>query len=160
MSHTGLRRSGGALALLVAAALGLTACVDDASGADDPAATTSDPPSTTPEPADGTGDELPDEALDEPGEEPIDAVVIDITIRDGEVTPAGEQVEATVGEPIELRVDSDAPDEVHVHSSPEQEFAVAAKANQVFELTVEHPGQVEVETHETGVVIAELVVRP
>ena len=89
-----------------------------------------------------------------------DAVVLDITIADGEVTPAGETVDAKVGQQIELRVDSDAEDELHVHSNPEHEFEVKAADGQDFTFTIEQPGQVEIETHETGVVVAELVVTP
>ena len=89
-------------------------------------------------------------------------VVVDITIAGGEVTPTGDEVEATVGQPIELHVDSDAADELHVHSQPEHEFDVEADpgAEQVFEFTIDIPGQVDVESHETGETLVTLVVRP
>jgi len=94
-----------------------------------------------------------------PREEPV---VVEIRIQDGEVTPRGEQVDATVGQAIELRVDSDAADEIHVHSEPEEEFEIEADpgTEQVFEFTVEVPGQVEIELHEAGETILELVVQP
>jgi len=106
----------------------------------------------------GDGGE-PNDTGDGSGAEPV---VIDVTIADGEITPQGEQVEATVGQPIELRVESDAADVIHVHSEPEQEFEVGADpgTDQVFEFTVDIPGQVEVESHETETVIVELVVTP
>ena len=85
-------------------------------------------------------------------------VVIDVTIADGKVTPAGEQVEAAVGQEIEVRVDSDAADELHVHSSPEHEFEIEPGDDQVFTFSIGQPGQVEIETHETDTVVAELVV--
>ena len=87
-----------------------------------------------------------------------DPLVLDVTIADGEVTPSGEQLEAAVGQEIELRVTSDAPDEVHVHSSPEQEFEVEPGDEQVFTFSIDQPGQVEIETHETATVVAELEV--
>ena len=92
--------------------------------------------------------------------QPTGQVVVDITIRDGEVSPAGEEIEATVGEPIELRVDSDVAEELHVHTSPDQSFEVKPTDGQVFTLTIDEPGQVELETEEAGVLVAELVVRP
>ena len=93
-------------------------------------------------------------------EQPTGQVVVDITIRDGEVSPAGEEIEATVGEPIELRVDSDVAEELHVHTSPDKSFEVKPTGGQVFTLTFDEPGQVELETEEAGVLVAELVVRP
>jgi len=67
-----------------------------------------------------------------------------------------------VGQPIELRVDSDVADELHVHSEPEQEFEVEADpgTDQVFTFSVDLPGQVEVELHELEATIVELVVQP
>ena len=93
-------------------------------------------------------------------EQPAGQVVVDITIRDGEVSPAGAEIEATVGEPIELRVDSDVAEELHLHTSPDQSFEVKPTDGQVFTLTIDKPGQVELETEETGVLVAELVVQP
>jgi hypothetical protein len=87
-----------------------------------------------------------------------DPVVLEVTIADGEVTPSGEQLEAAVGQQIELRVTSDAPDELHVHSSPEHEYEVEPGAEQVFTFSVDQPGQIEIETHETETVVAELEV--
>ena len=89
-------------------------------------------------------------------------VVVEITMQDGEVAPVGEEVEASIGQPIELRVDSDTADELHVHSQSEHEFEVEADpgTEQVFRFTVDVPGQAEVESHETGVTIVSLVVRP
>ena len=85
-------------------------------------------------------------------------VVLDVTIADGKVTPAGEQLDAAVGQEIEVHVDSDAADELHVHSSPEHEFEIEPADDQVFTFSIDQPGQVEIETHETDTVVAELVV--
>ena len=100
-------------------------------------------------------DRAPSGSSDEP-------VVVEITIEGGEVSPVGEEVEARVGQPIELRVTSDTADELHVHSDPEEEFDVEPDpiADQVFTFTVEVPGQLEVESHEAGVTIVTLVVQP
>jgi len=89
---------------------------------------------------------------------PVD---IHVTIADGEVTPAGERVDVQLGQPIRLVVDSDAADELHVHSSPEHEFEVPAGAHgKVYEFTLNKPGVVEVELHELDEVVVSIAARP
>ena len=117
------------VAAAVAVTAALASCGDDDAGASSP----------------GTGSET-------------DPVVVDVTIADGTVTPSGEQLEAAVGQEIELRITSDAPDEVHVHSSPEHEFAIEPGEEQVFTFSIDQPGQIEIETHETETVVAEIEV--
>ena len=149
LHRSALHRSAAWVAVVAALSLGVAGCGDDGDDASDTETTTTSSP------------DEPSDSASEPSDEPDDdAVVLDITIADGEVTPAGETVEAKVGQPIELRVDSDAEDELHVHSNPEHEFEVKAADGQDFTFTIEQPGQVEIETHETGVVVAELVVTP
>jgi hypothetical protein len=88
-------------------------------------------------------------------------VTVAISIAGGEVDPAGKQVEATVGQTVVLVVDSDAAEELHVHSAPDDhEFAIEPGQNQTFRFPVEQPGQFDIETHDTGVLVAQLVVRP
>jgi hypothetical protein len=89
-----------------------------------------------------------------------DALTVDVQIDDGEVTPAGDRVGAEAGEPIRLNVSSDQADEIHVHSTPEQEFAVIAGNRQMFEFTIHRPGVYEVESHETDTVIFSVAVTP
>ena len=113
--------------------------------------------------ADGSSAEPTNEPATDPTEESSpEPVVVDITIENGEVSPVGEEVEASVGQPIELRVDSDSADDLHIHSKPEQEFEVEADpgTEQLFEFTVDVPGQVDVESHETATTIVTLVVQP
>jgi hypothetical protein len=91
-------------------------------------------------------------------QQPVD---IHVTITDGEVTPAGERVDVKLGQPIRLVVDSDAADELHVHSTPEHEFEVPAGAHgKVYEFTLNQPGVVEVELHELGQVVVSIAARP
>jgi hypothetical protein len=85
------------------------------------------------------------------------AVVLDVTIADGVVRPSGERLEAQTGQDIEVRVDSDAADMLHIHSSPEHEYAIE-RGDQVFTFSIDTPGVVAVETHETETVVAEIVV--
>ncbi|QNG18575.1 hypothetical protein G4H71_00590 [Rhodococcus triatomae] len=95
-------------------------------------------------------------------------VVLDVRIADGVVQPTNIRLDAAVGEPIVLRVTSDAVDELHVHSVPEHTFPVEATGEvgadpgvvQEFEFVVDVPGQTAVELHDAGVTVATLLVRP
>ena len=87
-----------------------------------------------------------------------EAVVLDVTIADGVVRPSGERLEVQTGQDIEVRVDSDAADMLHIHSSPEHEYAIERGDDQVFTFSIDTPGVVAVETHETETVVAEIVV--
>ncbi|MDJ0394091.1 hypothetical protein QMK17_12205 [Rhodococcus sp. G-MC3] len=89
-----------------------------------------------------------------------DGIVIDISIDGGAVSPTNERLDATVGEPITLRVDSDSEDELHVHSVPDHEFEVAAAPGQSFVFTVDVPGQVAIELHASDRTVATVSVRP
>lgn len=86
--------------------------------------------------------------------------VVEITIRDGKVTPQGDRVEVKVGQPVTLRVSTDTSDEIHVHSEPEHAYDIAAGAAKDFTFTIDTPGQVAVESHHLEVAIVQLVVRP
>ena len=86
--------------------------------------------------------------------------MVDITIAGGTVTPTNAEVAATAGEPIIMRVNSDASDKLHVHSVPEHTFDVAARPGQVFEFTVDVPGRVDVELHDLNRTVATIAVRP
>ena len=88
------------------------------------------------------------------------AVEIEIEIEHGQVTPSGERVDVRLGQPIRLVVDSDAPDEIHVHSTPEHAFQIRPKDDQEFQFRLTQPGVVEMELHEQGDVIATLAARP
>ncbi len=87
-------------------------------------------------------------------------LVVDITIAHGQVTPANATLQASVRQPITLRVTSDAPDELHVHSVPDHKFEVAAAANQTFQFGVDVPGNVDVELHHLERTVATIQVRP
>lgn len=131
-----------------AAALLLAGCSsgEPADQADSVATTTSAAPAA--DPSATTGAQAPPEQL-----------VIDVTIKDGTVTPTNEQLQGRVDEPIVIRVDSDATDELHVHSTPEHSFDVGVGPAQSFEFTVEIPGRVDVELHGSHATIATIQVR-
>jgi hypothetical protein len=86
--------------------------------------------------------------------------VVDVVIANGQVTPTNATLQAKVNQQITLKVSSDAPDELHVHSTPDHKFQVAAAPNQAFQFSVEVPGTVEVELHHLKRTVATIQVRP
>jgi hypothetical protein len=90
---------------------------------------------------------------------PPERLIVDVMIQGGNVTPTNEQLQATVKEPIIIRVNSDVADELHVHSNPEHTFMVEAKPGQSFQFTVDVPGQVDVELHQLKRTIATIQVQ-
>ena len=82
---------------------------------------------------------------------------VDVTIKDGKVTPNGDRVKAKVGEPVTLRIDADTAGEIHVHSTPEQEIEFD-KGTSTRKLTIDKPGIVDVEDHALEQVIVQLEV--
>jgi hypothetical protein len=91
---------------------------------------------------------------------PPDRLLIDVTIKGGEVTPTNAQLRAKPKEPIVVRVDSDVADELHVHSTPDHKFNVEAKPGQQFQFTVDVPGNVDIELHHLDKTIATVQVQP
>ncbi|MGV9800002.1 hypothetical protein ACWDTP_18340 [Mycobacterium sp. NPDC003449] len=88
-----------------------------------------------------------------------DRLVIEVTVKGGQVTPTNEQLQAKVKQPIVVRVDSDAADELHVHSNPEHTFKVEPRSGQQFQFTADVPGTVDIELHQLNRVIASVQVQ-
>lgn len=86
-------------------------------------------------------------------------LVIDVTIKGGEVTPTNASLQGKVKEPIVVRVNSDATDELHVHSVPDHTFKIEPRAGQQFQFTVDVPGTVEIELHQLNRTIASVQVQ-
>ncbi len=95
-----------------------------------------------------------------PSQAPPDALDINVTIAHGQVTPTNADLQARVKQPITLRVTSDVTDELHVHSTPDHKFPVAAAPNQTFQFSVDVPGDVEIELHHLNRTIATIQVQP
>jgi multidrug efflux pump subunit AcrA (membrane-fusion protein) len=91
---------------------------------------------------------------------PAAAPVVDVTIAKGQVTPTNATLAAKVHQQITFRVSSDASDELHVHSTPDHKFQIAAAPNQTFQFSVDVPGNVEVELHHLDRTIATIHVQP
>lgn len=117
----------------------------------------SPPPSTSPSAAPSTSAQAPGST---PSASAETGTVVDISINDGVATPTNAETQAVAGQPIVLKVSSDAVDSLHVHSVPENVFDVAATPDQRFEFTVNIPGRVAVELHDLHVTVVTIEVRP
>jgi hypothetical protein len=89
-----------------------------------------------------------------------DRLLIDVTIKGGEVNPTNAQLQAKTNEPIVVKVDSDVADELHVHSTPDHTFKIEAKSGQQFQFSVDVPGKVDIELHHLEKTIATVQVQP
>jgi hypothetical protein len=78
---------------------------------------------------------------------PLPTKVIDITVHGTDVTPNGTTEDVAVGQRIELRVTADAPGEIHVHSTPEQEFEYDKGSSTINVKPIQAPGRITVESH-------------
>jgi hypothetical protein len=83
---------------------------------------------------------------------------IAVTIKGGQVTPNGDRVEVDAGQDVELDVTADAPGEIHVHSTPEQELEYEEGKSTLTITNLEQPGTVDVEVHGLDKVIVQLEV--
>lgn len=142
-----------ALAVAVITTLALAGCTGTAEEPEPGASAAVSPAPSPSESAEETS--APSEPA-APSPSPDDA--IEVEIEGDEISPGGKRIDASTGEPVTLRITSDRAAELHVHALPEQEIEVA-KGESTVEITVENPGLVDVEEHETGVVILQLEVR-
>ena len=86
-------------------------------------------------------------------------LVIDVTIKGGEVTPTNASLQSKVKEPIVVRVNSDVADELHVRSVPDHTFKIEPRTGQQFQFTVDVPGTVDIELHQLNRTIASVQVQ-
>lgn len=83
---------------------------------------------------------------------------VTLTVRGGKVSPPTGRTELKRGERIALRVTSDRADTLHVHGY-DKELALPAGQEATLVLTADRTGLFEVETHESGLVLTQLLVR-
>ena len=132
-----------AAAVIAVVALTLSSCSSADDSKPDDAATSGSTPTSTDS---GSGSSEPT------------GVVVDITFDGDSVTPNGERIDAKVGEPLTLNIDADAPGELHVHSTPEQEVAYDAGTS-THQVTFDQPGIVDIESHNLDKVVVQVEVR-
>lgn len=99
----------------------------------------------------------PPEQSESPSQEP-EPEAIEVEIEGDRVEPNGMRVKAAAGETVTLAVKSDRAAELHVHSSPEQVLEVEP-GESTLELVIERPGIVDIEEHDSGLVVLQLEVR-
>ncbi|WP_121832964.1 hypothetical protein [Streptomyces sp. S1] len=81
-----------------------------------------------------------------------------LTITGKTVQPPPSRIELKKGERLTLRVTSDRDDTLHVHGY-DRELLLSAGTPATLTLTVDRTGLFEVETHDSGLVLTQLVVR-
>jgi hypothetical protein len=146
---------------VLACALALTAGCGGEADTDDTATateTTTSTPSAMPSETPTTEATPSEEPPAEESEHHHEGTVVEMTLKDGLVTPNGDRVEATAGEPITFRIDADTFGELHVHSTPEQTISFEAGAS-AHEIVIDRPGVVEVELHDPALIVVQLEVR-
>ncbi|MGW0063440.1 hypothetical protein ACWDTT_26350 [Streptosporangium sandarakinum] len=83
---------------------------------------------------------------------------VEITVTGGRVTPPPGRVEVTRGQAVRLVVTSDVADEIHVHG-----FDLTRRLEPgrpvTLDVVADRTGLFEVETHESGLVLTQLVIR-
>ncbi|MGW8885562.1 hypothetical protein [Streptomyces sp. NPDC055749] len=83
---------------------------------------------------------------------------LDIEVSQGAVRPAPGRTEVKKGDRIALRVRSDRADTLHVHGY-DKEMRLPAGRTATLTVTADRTGLFEVETHESGLLLTQLVVR-
>jgi hypothetical protein len=145
---------GTALALLPALGmLVLAGCGGSNDSGSSPSTTPSSAPATTTPSGPDTGG--PSNTADPSGDQAD--VTINITVANGKVTPNGQTIRAKAGQTVLVTAVSDAADEVHIHGYDKQLPLTPGKPASV-KFTANLKGTFEIETHESGKLVAKLVV--
>jgi len=134
--------------------IGLCLALPGCTGA--PAAPTSSPPATpgSASATAGSAGAAPSASSSE-----ANAVVIDITIANGQVSPSGEKLSLTRGQKVIMNVTSDQDDEIHAHVGDGYELEVTAGKPVTGSFVATDGGSFEIESHELDKIIAILNVR-
>ena len=143
-----MRKKLAILAALAATAPGLTACSDSSTSSSADSSTASDSADASTTPSSPTESSSPSSPS---------GTTVDITIKNGKVSPNGDRVKAELGKPITLKITADTAGELHVHATPEQEIAFG-EGTSTKKLTIDKPGIVDVEDHALEQVIVQLQV--
>lgn len=86
------------------------------------------------------------------------AVLIVATVANGKITPNTQTIQAKQGQKVMITVTSDEADELHVHGYDKEVELQAGKPGSVT-FTADTKGTFEIETHESGKLVAKLIVQ-
>ncbi|WP_405071491.1 cupredoxin domain-containing protein [Kribbella sp. NBC_01510] len=145
------------LGMLVLAGCGGGDSDSGASPSNTPSASASTPtalPTNTPTPG-KPNTSSPSNTADPSGEQAD--VTINVTVANGKVTPSGATIKAKAGQTVLVTAVSDAADEVHIHGYDKELPLTPGKPASV-KFTADMKGTFEIETHESGKLVAKLVV--
>lgn len=84
--------------------------------------------------------------------------VVRVNVTADSVTPAGTQVDASVGKPVTFVITATKAGEIHVHSTPEHMIAYQPGTSAAT-MTFKTPGVIDVESHTLDKLIVQLEVR-
>jgi hypothetical protein len=120
-----------------------------------PTASPTESPSGTPSTPGGPKSSTPSNTTD-PSREQAD-VTINVTVANGKVNPSGSSIKVKAGQTVLITAVSDAADELHIHGY-DKELELAPGKPAWVKFTADMKGTFEVETHESGKLVAKLVV--
>lgn len=133
--------------------------VGDSDTADEATETTQQPKTpATPKDSGYGKDEKPNEPK-EP-EEPVEPEVPQLEIRDGAPVGGPLEFEVTEGDELRVEITTDAADELHLHSYEVYLDIVPGKTNVLVVENADIGGVIELESHSTSTVMAEISVVP
>ncbi|MEI8409237.1 MULTISPECIES: cupredoxin domain-containing protein [unclassified Kribbella] len=84
-------------------------------------------------------------------------VTVSVTVANGKVNPSGATIKVKAGQTVLVTAVSDAADEVHIHGYDKELPLTPGKPASV-KFTANMKGTFEIETHESGKLVAKLVV--
>ncbi|WP_433166611.1 cupredoxin domain-containing protein [Kribbella sp. CA-247076] len=119
-----------------------------------PATTPSDLPTTTPTPG-KPNTTSPSNTADPSGEQAD--VTVNVTVANGKVNPSGSSIKVKAGQKVLVTGISDTPDELHIHGY-DKTLALTPGKTASITFTADMKGTFEIETHESGKLVAKLVV--
>ncbi len=160
------RALGAAFATLLLAGT-LAACGDDAespsasestSQSDSPSPSPSEETSESPGKTPGKSPDKTPERTPSKSQSEDSGPTLEVEVEGDEVKPVAEQVDLSVGEGLTITVTSNRAGELHVHSDPEHSFEFGP-GTETFDLTIDTPGSVDIEEHESDALVARLLVR-
>jgi hypothetical protein len=120
-----------------------------------PTATATDLPTTPTMTPTAPKTNTPSNTADPSGEQAD--VTINVTVANGKVNPSGTSIKVQAGQTVLITAISDAADQLHIHGYDKELELQPGKTAQV-KFTANMKGTFEIETHESGKLVAKLVV--